>query len=154
MWANNETGVVQPIERLGEVCREYGVCFHTDGTQWVGKMPTSVADMPIDMLSAAGHKFHGPKGTGILWTRPGLQIAPTVVGGGQEMGRRGGTENLPAIVGLGVAAQEAALWLNSGGHESMLPLRDQFEEAVASRVAGICVNGSEAPRMWSTSIIS
>ena len=122
MWANNETGVIQPIEMIGQLCQEHGIPVHSDATQWVGKMPTDVQNLPVDMLSFAGHKFHGPKGTGVLWLRDGRSIHPMVRGGGQERRRRGGTESVPGIAGLGVACRAAREWLASGGAQNGLKL--------------------------------
>jgi len=153
MWANNETGVIEPVEELCGICDEFGVPFHSDATQWVGKMPTDVSSMPISMLSCAGHKFHGPKGTGVLWARRGVAVQPLIIGGGQEQGRRGGTENVPGIVGLGVAAEQARAWLASGGHREMVSLRDRFETRLLESVPGACINGTTAARMWSTSSV-
>ncbi|MCH2141237.1 MAG: cysteine desulfurase, partial [Phycisphaerales bacterium] len=153
MWANNETGIIEPIEQLAEMTAQYGIPFHSDATQWIGKLPVNVSDTPITMLSTSGHKFHGPKGSGLLWTRVGTSVSPSVIGGGQESGRRGGTENVPAIIGLGVAAQEAREWLDAGGHRAMPALRDRFEQGVRDAVPDMCVNGENAPRMWSTSNI-
>ncbi len=153
MWANNETGVIEPIEKLCQICDEFGVPFHTDATQWVGKMPTDVSSLPITMLSCAGHKFHGPKVTGVLWIRRGVVVQPLIIGGGQEQGRRGGTENVPGIVGLGVAASQANAWLDAGGHTQMPSLRDRFEEGLLEAVPDACINGATASRMWSTSSV-
>jgi cysteine desulfurase len=153
MWANNETGMIEPIEEIASICDHAGVPFHSDATQWIGKMPTDVGCLPVSMLSCAGHKFHGPKGTGVLWARRGTSVSPCVVGGGQEQGRRGGTEHVPGIVGLGVAAAQAEQWLRSNGHEQMFAVREQFEAAVSAVVPGTCVNGANGPRMWSTSSI-
>ncbi|MCH2138073.1 MAG: cysteine desulfurase [Phycisphaerales bacterium] len=149
MWANNETGVVQPIDVLAAMCADHGIAVHTDATQWVGKMPTDLASVPVDYCSFAGHKFHGPQGLGVLWARPGLHVEPTVVGGGQERGHRGGTENVPAIVGLGVACALAQSWLHSDGHLKMMPVRDAFEAALCTKVASTCINGAAADRVWS-----
>jgi cysteine desulfurase len=151
MWANNETGVIEPVPELAAICEQFGVPMHSDATQWVGKMPVDVGSVPLTMMSFAGHKFHGPKGTGVLWARAGTQVSPLVVGGGQERGRRGGTENVPGIIGLGVAAAEARAWLEGGGHRAMPALQARFEQAVADAVPGVCVNGGTAARMWSTS---
>jgi cysteine desulfurase len=151
MWANNETGVIQPIEQLGTCCRAAGIPFHSDATQWVGKMPVDLSVTPVDMISCAGHKFHGPKGVGVLWVREGLPVFPLILGGGQERGRRGGTESVADIVGLGVASRVARAWLESGGHEAMPQVRADFEAAIRARVPDCCVNAEAAPRMWSTS---
>lgn len=152
-WANNETGVIQPLEVIGNLCRARGVLLHTDAVQWVGKEPTDVRSMPIDALSLSAHKFHGPKGVGALWVRRGVRLRPTLIGT-QELGRRGGTENVPGIVGAGVAARLAAEWLADPEQRRRLStLRDRFERGVLERVPGALVNGSE-PRVWNTSNIA
>ena len=107
MYANNEIGTVQPIAEIGEVCRRHGVLFHTDAVQAVGHLPVNVVEQNIDMLSLSAHKFHGPKGIGVLYARKGAPIFPLIHGGAQERNRRGGTENIPAIVGMAAALDEA-----------------------------------------------
>ena len=107
MYANNEIGTVQPIAEIGDVCRRHGVLFHTDAVQAVGHLPVNVAEQNIDMLSLSAHKFHGPKGIGVLYARRGVPIFPLIHGGAQERNRRGGTENIPAIVGTAAALDEA-----------------------------------------------
>ncbi len=107
MYANNEIGTVQPIAEIGEVCRRHGVLFHTDAVQAVGHLPVNVAEQNIDLLSLSAHKFHGPKGIGVLYVRRGVPIFPLIHGGAQERNRRGGTENIPAIVGMAAALDEA-----------------------------------------------
>ena len=107
MYANNEIGTVQPIAEIGEVCRRHGVLFHTDAVQAVGHLPVNVAEQNIDMLSLSAHKFHGPKGIGVLYARRGVPIFPLIHGGAQERNRRGGTENISAIVGMAAALDEA-----------------------------------------------
>ena len=107
MYANNEIGTVQPIAEIGEVCRRHGVLFHTDAVQAVGHLPVNVVEQNIDLLSLSAHKFHGPKGIGVLYARRGVPIFPLIHGGAQERGRRGGTENIPAIVGMAAALDEA-----------------------------------------------
>jgi len=165
-WANNETGAIQPVEEIGRVCRERGVLFHTDATQWVGKMPTNVgtgrskggeaAPLDADLLTCAPHKFHGPKGIGILWVRQGVRLVPTVHGS-QELGRRGGTENVPAIVATGVACREAGAWLEDPARRGAQgALRDRFERAVLEADSGAVVNGPAEldRRTWNTANIS
>jgi len=154
MWTNNETGVIQPIERIAAICRDAGVRFHTDATQWVGKMPTNVSALPIDLMNFASHKFHGPKGVGALYVRPRVKLIPQVVGGSQERSRRGGTENTPGIVGMGVAAELATKWLAGDGRQRAAKLRDRFEQAVIDAVPGAVVNGGDAPRGWGTANIA
>jgi cysteine desulfurase len=153
MWANNETGVIEPIDAVGALCQKHGVLFHSDGTQWVGKMPTDVSKIPFDMLSFTSHKFHGPKGIGVLFVRAGTPYHSLLIGGGQERGRRGGTENVPAIVGLGEACRLSSAWLRGDGRSSMDQLRNTFEHRLIEALPGACINGRDAPRMWSTTSV-
>ncbi|MDZ4831069.1 MAG: cysteine desulfurase family protein [Phycisphaerae bacterium] len=147
MWANNETGVVQPIARIGALCREHGVRFHTDATQWVGKMETDVAALQVDLLSFAAHKFHGPKGIGALYVRRGIRLERQLIGGPQERDRRGGTENVPGIVGMGVAADAARAWLATDERTSIAAERDRLERAILSRCESATVNGLSPAQM-------
>jgi len=149
MWANNETGAVTDIARAGAICREHGARFHTDATQWIGKMPTDLAALQVDLASFAAHKFHGPKGVGALYVRRGVRVARQPFGGPQERDRRGGTENVPGIVGMGVAADLAAAWLATGERDRLAAERDRLERAIVS-ATGAIVNGAEAPRLWNT----
>jgi len=154
-WANNETGAIQPIEAIGAACRERGVPFLCDGAQWVGKMPTDVEALPVDMLAFAAHKFHGPKGAGALWQRRGVRLPP-LHPGAQEQGRRGGTENVPAIAGFGAAATSAGEWLTEPeARRAGAALRDRFEAAILKQVEGAVVNGPRDPeaRLWNTTDI-
>lgn len=149
MWVNNETGVIQPIEAIGRLCREHGVRLHTDAVQRVGKMPVDVRELPgVDLLSFAAHKFHGPKGAGGLYVRRGIRIPAQIVGGTQERSRRAGTENVPAIAGFGVAARLSRAWLAGDPCDRLAGLRDAFERDVADRAGGVTVNGAGAPRSW------
>ena len=151
-WANNETGVVQPVREIADACRRRGVLFHCDATQWVGKEPTPAP--AGDLLTFAPHKFHGPKGVGVLWTRPGVPLRPRLLGT-QELGRRGGTENVPGILGAGVAAREALEWLRDGDERARLSaLRDEFERSVLKGVPDAVVNAAAAPRLWNTTNIA
>ena len=155
-WANNETGARQPVEAIGALCKERGVTFHCDGTQQVGKGPADVTSFPVDLVTCSAHKFHGPKGVGVLYVRRGVRIAP-VMHGSQELGRRGGTENVAGITGMGVAAEQAREWLADPSHaERMAALRDGFEEAVCARVEGAVVNKPDGPdaRLWNTANIA
>ena len=157
MWCNNETGVIEPIETACNLCHKYGVLIHSDGTQWVAKMPVDVREgtgVPVDMLTFAAHKFHGPKGVGALYTRSGLTVAPLVTGGPQERGRRGGTENVPAILGFGIAAVEAEKWLQPENIKRMEQLRDNFELKIMQEHKEAHINSRGAPRAWTTSSIS
>ncbi|MBL6997826.1 MAG: cysteine desulfurase [Phycisphaerales bacterium] len=154
MWCNNETGVIEPIEKASELCREFGVLLHTDGTQWVAKMPVDVHQVPVDLLSFAAHKFHGPKGVGALYARTGVTVAQFVTGGPQERGRRGGTENVPSIMGFGVAAIEARDWLTNENISAMEKLRDAFETKLKEVLPASHVNSQGAPRAWTTTSVS
>ncbi len=155
-WANNETGVIQEIGRIGEACRSRGVTFHVDGAQWVGRMATDVGTTTIDLLSFTAHKFHGIKGSGGLYVRPGIALRPQQLGV-QEMDRRGGTENVAGIAGMGAAAREATAWLaDDSGYQNIAAMRDRFERTVVESCAGAVVNtpGDPARRMWGTANIA
>ncbi len=156
MWANNETGVIQPITELAALCKRFGVRFHSDATQWVGRMPTHVGESDIDLLTLSAHKFHGPKGVGALYCRRGTALGQLFVGGGQESDRRAGTENVPGIVGLGVAARLAHKWLADapGAAKACTEVRDQFEGQVCALLPDAVVLGRDHPRIWSTSNIA
>ncbi|MDQ7013966.1 MAG: cysteine desulfurase family protein [Planctomycetota bacterium] len=155
-WANNETGVIQPVERLAEICRARGVPFHCDAVQWVGKMPLPEA-LPCDLLTFSAHKFHGPKGVGGLWVRRGVGLVPQTIGT-QETDRRGGTESVAAIVGAGVAAREAAAWLaDPTARAKTAALRDRFETEIIRRTPttpGAVINSRDCPRLWNTTSIA
>jgi cysteine desulfurase len=153
MRANNETGVVQPIEEIGTLCREHEVRFHSDAVQWVGKMPIDVRELPVDLLSFSAHKFHGPKGVGGLYIRRGVRVTAQIIGGPHEQQRRGGTENVPGIVGMGVAAERAAQWLATNQRATLEQWRDEFEQAVVNATEDASVNSSGAARVWNTSNI-
>lgn len=151
-WANNETGAIQPVQELAELARAAGAVVHVDGTQWVGRMDTDVRAMPFDLLTFSAHKFHGPKGIGALWIRRGVKLCRQAPGS-QELGRRGGTENVPGIVGLGLAAKGAAEWLADPENRTRIAaLRDMLETSVLERIEGSCVNGPRDPdqRLWNT----
>ena len=154
MWANNETGVIQPIETIGGLCREHGVLLHTDAVQWIGRMPCDFEHLPVDMLSCSAHKFHGPKGAGALVVRAGTRFAPRSLGGSQERERRGGTENVPAIAGFGKACELAGSWLATDAIEAMRAIRDDFERRLDSEIGPLIINGGNAPRLWNTSNIA
>ena len=153
MWVNNETGVIQPIAEVGRLCREHGVRFHTDAVQAVGRMPVDVASLDVDMLSFAAHKFHGPKGAGGLFVGRGVRLRPSITGGSQERDRRGGTENVAAYAGMGVAAEHAREWLQGGDAlmRSLAERRDRFESSLGGVLPNLVVNGEDAPRLWTTS---
>ena len=153
MWANNETGVLFPIEKIAEICREKGVLFHTDAVQAVGKIPIRLRDTAINFLSLSAHKFHGPKGVGALYVNRRSRFHPLIAGGGQENGRRGGTENVASIAGLGKAAERAAEYL-SQAKAHVHSMRDRFEKAILAKVIGASVNGAGAARVPNTSSFS
>jgi cysteine desulfurase len=150
MWANNETGVVFPIEKIAEICREKCVLLHTDAVQATGKIPMRLRDSPINFLSLSAHKFHGPKGVGALYVSRQTRFSPLIAGGGQENGRRGGTENVASIVGLGKAAEVALKYL-AEGKCNVRSMRDRFEKSVLEAVNGTSVNGAGATRLPNTS---
>lgn len=153
-WANNETGIIQPLAHIARLCREKRVAFHADATQWIGKEPIDSSSPVPDLLSFAPHKFHGPKGVGVLRVRRGVPLAPTLLGS-QELGRRGGTENVPGIVGAGVAAREAVAFLadpSLRAHQAAL--RDRFEAAILAAIPDAVVHGRAVPRLWNTSNIA
>ena len=153
MWANNETGVIFPIEKAAEMARERGILFHTDAVQSVGKIPTNLADMTIDMLSLSGHKLHAPKGIGVLYLRKGTKFSPFLIGGHQERGRRGGTEATPSIIGLGVAAELAQKKMEFE-NTFVKGLRDRLEDTILKTVPNTKVNGDRANRLPNTTNIS
>ena len=151
MAANNESGVLFPLEQAAQVVKGKGVLLHVDATQAMGKAPLDLARLPVDLLNFSGHKFHGPKGTGVLFIRRGVRLKPFMLGGHQERGRRGGTENVPGIAGLGKACELAMGHLPLAG--AMAELRDQFEWAVRSTIQGLHIHGASAPRLPNTSFL-
>ncbi|MFO8013189.1 MAG: cysteine desulfurase NifS, partial [Phycisphaerae bacterium] len=153
MWANNETGVLFPVEDLGALCRDRGILFHTDAVQAVGKVPMTLSDLPIDMLSLSGHKLHAPKGVGALYVRRGTRFSPLLLGGHQENNRRGGTEAVPQIVALGAAAELAKANLEKENTE-VRALRDRLEEGLLTLAPGARVNGRRDLRLPNTSNLS
>ncbi len=153
MYANNETGVIFPIQEIGQILRERKVLFHTDAVQAVGKVPVSMKELPVDMLSLSGHKLHAPKGVGALYLRKGTRFSPYIIGGHQERGRRAGTENVPSIVALGKACELAKTGLDNevryvGG------LRNRLEAALLRCCPDARVNGDTEHRLPNTSNIS
>ncbi|HEX8322496.1 MAG TPA: aminotransferase class V-fold PLP-dependent enzyme [Tepidisphaeraceae bacterium] len=151
MWANNETGVIFPIEQIVAICHGAGVPFHTDATQAVGKIPISFRQAGVDCASFAPHKFHGPKGIGIGYARKGLRVRPLLFGGPQERGRRGGTENVPGIVGSGKAAELAKQHLKD--LPRIKALRDRLEKTILETIEDTHVNGSRVHRTPNTTNI-
>ncbi|HET7543750.1 MAG TPA: cysteine desulfurase NifS [Polyangiaceae bacterium] len=153
MWANNETGTLFPVERLAMLAHEAGALFHTDAVQAVGKIPLDIKSTEIDMLSLSGHKLHGPKGIGALYVRRGVRLRPLVRGGHQERGRRAGTENVPAIAGLGKAAELALTHLEEE-QTRVRALRDRLEQAILKSVDRALLMGDSDARLPNTSNIA
>jgi cysteine desulfurase len=153
MHANNEIGTVQPIAELARLAHARGALFHTDAVQSVGKIPVDVRALGVDLLSLSAHKFNGPKGAGALWIKRGTRVAAILTGGKHERNRRAGTENVPAIAGLGVAAEFAVAKLESQ-RSRLAALRDRLEEGVIRRVPGTAINGAREPRVPNTTNIS
>ncbi|HKT50135.1 MAG TPA: cysteine desulfurase family protein [Candidatus Angelobacter sp.] len=150
MMANNETGVLQPVEEIGRIAREADVFFHTDAVQAAGKVPIDVEKIGCDVLSISGHKIHAPQGTGAMYIRKGTLIQPLIYGGSHERQRRAGTENLPGIVGLGKAAELATEWLSGNGPAEMSAMRDHLQQSVLDTVEAAGVNGASAARVPNT----
>ncbi len=153
MYANNETGVIFPIEEIGEIVKAQGIAFHTDAVQAVGKVPLDLSRSSIDMLSLSGHKLHAPKGVGVLFIRKGSRFSPLLRGGHQERGRRGGTENVPYIIGLAKAAELALKHLEQE-NERVRKLRDRLEEGLTKSVSNTMINGDTEHRLPNTCSIS
>jgi len=153
MWANNETGVIFPVEKAAQLVRERGILFHTDAVQSTGKIPIDMKKNGIDMLSISGHKLHAPKGIGVLYVRRGTKFSPFMIGGHQEKGRRGGTENTPGIIGMGKACELAARHLVTE-NTSVRRLRDRLETALLKRIPQSRVNGDLLQRLPNTTNIS
>lgn len=153
MWANNETGVLFPVERIAEICRSRGVLYHCDAVQAAGKVEIDVRKVPVDYLSITGHKFHAPKGIGALYVRRKSPFSPLVYGGHQERNRRGGTENVPLIAGMGKAAELARKHLPDYD-EKVRPLRDELEDGILSSIPNTELNGHKTQRIANTTNIS
>jgi cysteine desulfurase len=149
VWANNETGVLFPVEEMARLADERRIVFHADAVQAAGKVAVDLARVPVHLLSLSAHKFHGPKGAGALYVRPGLGLPPLLRGGGQENGRRGGTENVPGVVGLGAAA-ELAHGALPGEMPRVAAWRDHFEDALRARFPGVRFHGDPAHRLPNT----
>ncbi len=153
MMANNETGVLQPVEAIGKIAREADVYFHTDAVQAAGKVKIDVNTIGCDLLSISGHKMHGPQGTGALYVRKGTLLKPLFYGGNHERQRRAGTENLPGIVGFGKAAELAMRGFNDGSMEKIAAMRDRLESAILRSIDDTGVNGVVAQRVPNTTNI-
>jgi cysteine desulfurase len=150
MMANNETGVVQPVEEISRIAREADVFFHTDAVQAAGKIPIDVQQIGCDVLTISGHKIHAPQGTGAVYIKRGTLIQPLIYGGSHERQRRAGTENLPGIVGLGKAAELAKKWLEGNGPAEMAAMRDHLQNAVLKAIGEAGINGDGARRVPNT----
>ncbi len=153
MMANNETGVLQPLEQVGKIAAEAHILFHTDAVQAAAKVPVDVRRIGCDALSISGHKIHGPQGVGALYVKKGTRIQPLFHGGRHERSRRAGTENVPGIVGLGKAAQLAKEWLDHGDDRRMAAMRDRLEQGILAKVDEAGVNGAGAARVPNTTNI-
>ena len=145
MYANNEIGTIQPIQEIGAICRKNGVLFHTDAVQAVGHLPINIEKDQVDMLSLSAHKFNGPKGIGVLYAKTGVFLTNLIEGGGQERGKRAGTENLPAIVGMAAALEEACA-LQKERSIYVTKLRDQLIDGL-KKISGALLNGDETRRL-------
>ena len=149
MFANNETGTIMPVQEIGEICREKGVTFHTDGVQAVGKIPIDLKKLPVDILSLSGHKLNTPKGIGAQFIRKGTKLSPLIHGGAQERNRRAGTENIPYIIGLGKACEIAQRNFQKR-HEYLRNLRDRLQEGISQAVPHVELNGHPVRRLPNT----
>ena len=157
MYANSETGVIQPIDALAGIAHAGGALFHTDAVQAAGKLPLDVSARgllkDVDLLTISGHKIYAPKGVGALYVRRNVRLSPMFHGGSHERQRRAGTENVAGIVGLGKAAELASAWLNSDGPAKLAALRDRLEQGILTQIDETGVNGAGAPRVSNTSNI-
>jgi cysteine desulfurase len=154
MWANNETGVIFPVEEISREVKDRGILFHTDAVQAAGKLPIDVDNTGVDMLSLSGHKFHAPKGIGVLYIRRGTRFSPYMIGGHQEKGRRGGTENVASIIAMGKAAELAKQHLDQNSYACVSELRDKLETTLLAQVTNSMVNGDTKNRLPNTSSIA
>src|SRR5260221_7655921 len=152
MHANNEIGTIQPIAELARLAHARGALFHTDAVQSIGKIPADVRALGVDLLSLSAHKFNGPKGAGALWIKRGARVTAILTGGKHERSRRAGTENVPAIAGLGVAARLAAKKVTTESPR-LAALRNRLEEAILAQVPGTAINGDREPRVPNTTNI-
>ncbi len=153
MYANNETGVVFPIEEVGKILKGRGIPFHTDGVQAAGKIPLNMKQSTVDLLSVSGHKLHAPKGIGILFIRKGTKFSPFMIGGHQEKGRRGGTENVPYIIGMGKACELAKKHLDTE-NTRVKALRDYLETRLLEKIPNTLINGDQVHRLPNTLSVS
>lgn len=153
MWANNESGVIFPIEKISQIVKERGAVFHTDAVQAVGKIQIDLNKIDVDMLSLSGHKLHGPKGVGALYIRKGTKFSPFLIGGHQESGRRGGTENVASVVGLGKASELAADYMEEE-NTRVKQLRNKLESELLKQIPNTIINGDRENRLPNTTNVS
>lgn len=153
MHANNETGIVLPIEEIGKIVKEKGVLFHCDAVQAIGKIPVDLRNSHIDLLSLSGHKLHAPKGVGVLYIRKGVRVNPLIIGGHQENNRRSGTENVPSIIGLGKACELAKISRDEYSNR-VKGLRDKLEQGIKETITKVTINGEKSNRLPNTSNIA
>lgn len=153
MWANNETGVVFPVEEVAQKVKERGIVFHTDAVQAVGKVPIDLSKPGIDMLSLSGHKLHAPKGVGVLFVRKGNKFSPYLLGGHQEKGRRAGTENVASIIGMGKACELAGFHMKEE-NTRVKQLRDKLESELLARIPNAMINGDTENRLPNTTSVA
>ncbi len=153
MWANNETGVTFPVEKMVEIAKSRGILFHTDAVQAVGKIPINLQDIPIDFLSISGHKLHAPKGIGVLYVRRGTPFVPFLVGGHQEQGRRGGTENVASVIGFGKACELAGTHMDEE-NSRVKAMRDKLEKGLLESIPSSMLNGHKTDRLPNTTSVS
>lgn len=149
MYANNESGVISPIQEMAEIAKKHGVLFHTDAVQAVGKIPIDLKKLPVDYLVLSGHKIHAPKGVGALFVRKNAPFRPFMLGGHQEHGRRGGTENIPGIVGLGVAMELAVKYIDDE-NTRVRAMRDRLEKGLMAAIPDAIINGDQEMRLPNT----
>ena len=152
MYANNETGVIFPVDEIAEIARVRNIVFHTDAIQAVGKIPFKMTELPIDLVSISGHKLHGPKGVGALYIRKGTKFKPLLVGGHQEQSRRGGTENVASVIGMGKACDLAGEYFSEDINK-VKKLRDKLENAILENISNTRLNGSKEKRLPNTTNI-
>jgi cysteine desulfurase len=153
MWANNETGVIYPVDEIAEKVTRQGAVFHTDAVQAVGKIPIDLHSSRVDLLSISGHKLHAPKGIGVLYVRKGTRFSPFLIGGHQEHGRRGGTENVASMIGLGRACELAAVKIQEE-NTRVKSLRDRLETKLLQKISNAKVNGGSTHRLPNTTSIA
>lgn len=153
MWANNETGVIFPVEEMAKIAKNRGVLFHTDAVQAVGKIPIDLSAVPVDFLSLSGHKLHAPKGIGVLYVRKRTPFVPFLIGGHQEHGRRGGTENVASLIGLGRACELAARYITEE-NTTVRALRDKLEKGLLEKIPNSLLNGHKTQRLPNTANVS